>query len=306
MFDSWELPRLALSWQRHLTAANRSPKTIYTYLDGVRQLVAFCAEHDRPTDPVDMGREDVEAFISHLLATRSSSTAATRYRGLQQFFKWLEEEEEVGRSPMARMKPPSIDEKQVEVVAVDDLRALLQACKGKGFAERRDMALIRFMIDTGARLAETAGLRLSDVDLDRRAGAVAFVVGKGRRERALPLGRSTVRDLDRYLRTRDKHPAAHLEWLWIGGRGRVGKLGDSGITQMLRRRCDQAGIKRIHPHQLRHTFAHEFKRAGGNDAELQHLGGWRSPQMLQRYGASAAAERARKAHRRLSPGDRLD
>ena len=68
----------------------------------MRQLVAYYAEHDRPTDPVDMGRDDVEAFISHLLATRSSSTAATRYRGLLQFFKWLEEE--VDRSPMARMK----------------------------------------------------------------------------------------------------------------------------------------------------------------------------------------------------------
>jgi integrase len=75
---------------------------------------------------------------------------------------------------------------------------------------------------------------------------------------------------------------------------------------MIKRRCDQAGIKSIHPHQLRHTFAHAFKLAGGNDAELQHLGGWRSPQMLQRYGASAAAECAREAHRRLSPGDQLD
>jgi len=99
---------------------------------------------------------------------------------------------------------------------------------------------------------------------------------------------------------------SHLEWLWLGGRSRVGRLTDSWIAQVLRRRCDQAGIARIHPHQLRHTFAHQFKRAGGNDAELQHLGGWRSPQVLQRYGASAAAERAREGHRRLSPGDRLD
>jgi site-specific recombinase XerD len=287
-------------------AANRSPKTIRTYLDGVRQLVAYCDEHDRPTDPAEMAPRDIESFICHLLATRSSSTAATRYRGLQQFFKWLEEEEEIERSPMARMKPPSVDEKQVQVADTDDLRALLKTCRGKAFTDRRDRALIRFMVDTGARLAETAGLHLTEVDLDRRAGAVAFVIGKGRRERALPLGNATVRDLDRYLRTRKKHPAARLDWLWIGGRGRYGRLTDSGIAQVLRRRCDEAGIPRIHPHQLRHTFAHQFKAAGGNDAELQHLGGWRSPQMLLRYGASAAAERAREVHRRLSPGDRLD
>jgi site-specific recombinase XerD len=305
MRDDAELPRLALSWQRHLHAANRSPKTIRTYLDAVGQLVAFCAERGRATDPVAMDRSDIEAFIGHLLDTRSSSTAATRYRGLQQLFRWLEDEEEIDRSPMAKMKPPSIDEKQVQVADTDDLRALLKACKGSGFTERRDLAIIRFMVDTGARLAETAGLRVIDVDLDRRAGAVAFVVGKGRRERALPMGRSAVRDLDRYLRAREKHSASYLQWLWLGGRSRPDRLTDSGIAQMLRRRCGEAGIAPIHPHQLRHTFAHTFKLAGGNDAELQHLGGWRSPQMLQRYGASAAAERAREAHRRLSPGDRL-
>jgi site-specific recombinase XerD len=212
MFDDACLPRLALSWQRHLHAANRSPKTIRTYMDAVRQLVAYCSEVGRPTDPIEMRREDVEAFISHLLDTLSSSTAATRYRGLQQWFRWLEDEEEIEHSPMARMKPPSVDEKQVQVADIDDLRALLKVCKGSGFTERRDAAIIRFMVDTGAGRAETAGLRLVDVDLDRRAGAVAFVVGKGRRERALPMGRSAVRDLDRYLRVREKHPAAHLEW----------------------------------------------------------------------------------------------
>jgi len=82
MFEDTDLPRLAVSWQRHLQAANRSPKTIRIYFDTVRQLVASCAEHDRPTDPADMGRRDVEAFMTHLLATRFSSTAATRYRGL--------------------------------------------------------------------------------------------------------------------------------------------------------------------------------------------------------------------------------
>jgi hypothetical protein len=68
------LPRLAVSWERHLMAANRSPKTIRTYLDGVRQLVEYCAEHDRPPDPAEMVPRDIESFICHLLATRSSST----------------------------------------------------------------------------------------------------------------------------------------------------------------------------------------------------------------------------------------
>ena len=57
MFEDTDLPRLAVSWQRHLQAANRSPKTIRIYFDTVRQLVASCAEHDRPTDPADIVAE---------------------------------------------------------------------------------------------------------------------------------------------------------------------------------------------------------------------------------------------------------
>ena len=137
-FASYPQARIA-AWRSHshLHAANRSPKTIRTDTDAVRQLVAYCAEHDRPTDPVDMRREDVEGFISQRLDTLYSSTAATRYRGLQQWFRWLEDEEEIDRSPMARMKPPSVDKKQVQVADTDDLRTLLKVCKGTGFSERR-------------------------------------------------------------------------------------------------------------------------------------------------------------------------
>src|SRR5690606_551097 len=80
---------------------------------------------------------------------------------------------------------------------------------------------------------------------------------------------------------------------------------DYGIREMLLRRSKDAGIGRIHPHMFRHTFAHRWLAAGGQEQDLMRLAGWRSREMIGRYGASAADERARAAHRRRRLADRF-
>ena len=115
-----------------------------------------------------MEKKHVEEFVAHLAETRSAATASVRYRALQQWFAWMAEEEEIAADPMARMRPPIVPEQPVPVLESAQLQALLVACEGKEFADRRDAALVHLFLDTGVRLAELTEVTLDDIDLEAR------------------------------------------------------------------------------------------------------------------------------------------
>jgi site-specific recombinase XerD len=218
--DRVALSPLLRSFERHLRAENRSEHTIASYLDS---LCPSGGVPGRPRlHPGGRAPGGPEAFLGELLQRRAPETVATRYRRLRVLYRWLEEEDEITANPMAKMKPPIIPEQPVPVVPEDGLRRLLATCAGKSFEDRRDTALILLLVDVGPRRAELMGLTVADVDFDLD---VLLVLGKGRRERALPFGRKSAVVLDRYLRVRVRHKDAGLPWLWLGRKGRLTEWG---------------------------------------------------------------------------------
>lgn len=225
------------------------------------------------------------------------NTVRIRWQNLRPFFSWWAKEMDEP-NPFTDADVPKLEELPVPVIPLDNVRALLKACDGKEFAERRDTALIRLLLDTGARVGELLSMNVDSWD---RQQDVVTLTGKTG-TRVVPLSPSTGEALSRYLRLRHQHPAARLSAFWLGKRG---ALRESSVGQILNKRADQAGVPHLHPHMFRHTWAHELKAAGASEGDLMALGGWSSSAMVHRYGKSVAVARAHQAARRVALGDRL-
>jgi site-specific recombinase XerD len=290
---------LQRSFLRHLRAEGRAPATLRLYGQAVTFFSRWLESQGREATLDELNRAAIREWLAVLSDTHEPGTVKVRYRGLFRFCVWLVDEDELSSNPMAKMSPPTLPMKPVPIISDDDLTALLKACSGKEFNDRRDEALIRLLLDCGVRVSEACGLRLDDLDLDQ---GMALVKGKGSKVRPIYFGARTARALDRYVRVRSHHRWAHLEALFLTQRG---ALSPDGARERVNVRGQIAGIDHIWPHRFRHTYAHDFLLAGGQERDLKRLAGWSSDVMLERYGASAADARAKAAAQRLKRGDRV-
>ncbi|GII79084.1 hypothetical protein Sru01_40660 [Sphaerisporangium rufum] len=326
------LAHLVPSWRLALASARKSPGTIESYLHTASLFLQYLEVHGLPEQVGKISARHVRGFLAGRLngcwlddrrtrpcpcgQTRSRSAGDTHkhFRNLRVLFNWLVAEGELAASPMANVQPPAVTADPIEPLSDDELARMLKTCSGTSFVDRRDTAIIRVLLDNGIRGGGLAGLRYHPADEERNdvylSQHLLRIRLKGGRAHMAPIGRKTAAALDRYLRARARHKHAGSPWLWLPERGVTAAGGDrrltrTGILQMLKRRAKEAEIPGVYTHRFRHTMATGYLDAGGDPIDLMHIGGWTSLAMVQRYTKATAERRARAAHARLSPGDRI-
>lgn len=293
------LEDLQRSFARHLRAEGRSERTVVIYGQSVRFFSRWLETQGREPVLEELNRAAIREWLAQLADVNEASTVKTRYRGLFRFCGWLVDEDEITEHPMKTLSPPQPNMRPVPVLSDDELAALMKACAGKDFRDRRDEAILRLLLDCGLRVSELCGLTVADTDLDQ---GMALVRGKGNKIRPIYFGARTARAIDRYLRARSGQRWAHLDALFLTQRG---AMTPDGVRERMKVRGEQAGIPDLHPHRFRHSWAHDFLMSGGQERDLKRLAGWTSDVMLERYGASAADARAKAAAQRMKRGDRV-
>jgi len=290
---------LLASWL--LSLHNKAPRTRLAYTEEARRFARWLAEHDLPAsapgDLLAVGRQDAETWVVDLQAAGlSPATVRARWIALRSLYGWCIEEEEISASPLARVVVAKADPGPVDTIPAADLARLFAACAGTDFTARRDLAVLRTLAATGARVSEACGIDLEDLNLAERLVRIRHA--KGGRDRFARFDPKTAAALDRYRRVRARHRFGTLPNLFIGHRG---PLTRKGLPAMLDRRATIAGLGHLHPHQLRHSFADAFLTAGGQEGDLMQLGGWTSPEVMRRYGRQRATTRALASYDTVDP-----
>jgi site-specific recombinase XerD len=299
-----QIAALLPSWELSLTERDLSPKTIEVYMRTGEQFTRWLLASGLPADTEGVDAPHIRAFLAAETARTSAVSSHQHFRNLRVLFKWLaREDERTGPNPMERVDEPKVTRRIKPVLAEFQLAALLRGCEGSTFESRRDMAIIRVFIDSGVRVSGLANVRKDAVMLTAKT---VKVVLKGGDEHLVPVGRKAAAALDRYIRARARHRHAGSPWLWLGTAGRdPGHFGTAGIQDMLERRGRAAGIENLTPHFFRRTFAHDWLDSGGSELDGMRIAGWKTRAMIEQYAGELAGERARQAHARLAPGDRI-
>ena len=245
----------------------------------------------------------------------SGATLRNHWKSIRSLFAWCEEEGYVKNRPDVKIKMPGNNPKVIMPLNEDEVKALLKNAEMSRMADTktrnpymfkrhtgvRDVALLILLLDTGIRAGEASRLNVGDINLDSAEVYIRPFGNSGvkTKSRVIPLGKATMRVLWKYrLTLENKEPD---DPFFVAGTGR--RMGRSGMLQLIKSLGDKAGVKNCHPHRLRHTFAVEYLRNGGDIFTLKKILGHSTLQMVENYLQLAQTDTT-SAHRKASPADR--
>ena len=248
-----------------LLAARRAPRTVDAYR---RDLTALRGWLGRPVSTATL--DDLETYTAQLRADGlSAATLARRTAAARTFFRHLQLIGARDDNPAAEVALPRRTRKLPQTLSAGEAERLIEAASGTTPRSLRDRALVELLYGAGLRVSEAIGLERHGVDLDERA---VRVLGKGGKERVVPVGREAVEALRRYLaRGRPYLDRRHRHELFLNAKG--GALTRSGAFLILRRLAETAGLEagRVHPHLLRHSFATHLIEGGADLRSVQEM-----------------------------------
>ena len=298
-------------------ARQLSTHTVRDYTTTLRRFQGY-VEGDPPLE--EIGPETIQRFMAWLATPQpgggavaraprplSKKTSLNHHTGLSALWAWAVREGIAARNVVRDVEAPRPEKPAIVPFSQADVRALVAGCErsreydrtGKRTCDNarptaaRDKAAIFLLLDTGMRASELCGITARDVDLRNRR---VFVMGKGDKERSLPISPETARVLWRYMT--DRAEARASEPLFVTRDGRP--MDRFVLLELLKDLGTKAGVSDCHPHRFRHTFAINFLRNGGNVYELQMALGHSSMEMVKTYLALAETDLA-KAHEEASP-----
>jgi integrase/recombinase XerD len=273
----------------HLTVERGlADNTLRSYRRDLRRYVDFLRDHEI-ADPVAITENDIASFLGSLrtgddehvaLGTASAARTIVAVRGLHRF--WLREQI-VATDVTAAVKPPRPATRLPKALPLSDIEAILDAAGAAGTTlAARDRALLELLYGTGARISETVGLDIDDLDLDE---STVLLRGKGGKQRIVPLGSYAKASLADYLTA--SRPAltsatTHTPAVFLNARG--GRLSRQSAWTVLTKAAERAGIATdVSPHTLRHSFATHLLDGGADVRVVQELLGHASVTTTQIY-----------------------
>ncbi len=301
------LETLAQHFEVFNRSENKSPRTVEWYRQVLALFIRWLQSGGHPTSLGTVGQDEVRGFILHLQEKLvnghplSSHTVCNRVRALKAFFSWLAGEGYTGEDRLAKVRMPKATQQLIEPLSQEEVDRLFAAINPDTALGSRNTAVLALMLDTGLRLSEVSTLEEGDAHMEER---YVKVMGKGAKERMVAFGATCQRALLRYyhhFRVEPAHGGVTTFFLTLDGYPMTGQA----IKSMMDRLRQATGVRRLHPHLMRHTYATRFLLNGGDVFLLKQNLGHSTLAMVERY-RHIASRQAALASQPFSPLDRMN